>query len=320
MQSPLLVALESTAQHTEAVPSLDITVAAMSNNRHSGKSVRFNEGSQQPGSSRHHRREDERDSGLGSSSSEHTSHRRGRPDWGFTAADRHYQSNNPDALREAYATLLAQNENLQGIIAKHEASLSTSHRTIKQLESHATGLVTEKDELKAKNNDYKDEIKGYKAEIAKLQSENDALQRDNMDWQVQVADLHEQMIMRPVVSDQMSGGASGASGTSGSSSNKISRRPSQRESQDERLKDRFNRSTQNNAPVASTSAIPHTPQRQRRPSKVTVTRPYIEEPEPRYNLVARPAPGLEQARVPRSSHQNPGDYQFHPLPQEPRRR
>lgn len=167
------------------------------------------------------------------------------------------------------------------------------------------GLATERDELQTKNNDYKDKI-------TKLRSENEDLQRDN-------AALREQMIKSSVVSDRMSG-ASGTSGTSGSSSNNLTRKSSKRESADkERLKDRFNR-TQNDAPVVPTSATQPTPQRQRRLSKVSTTdRPYIEEPgsrPPPYNfdLVARPAPGHEQTRVPRSSYQPSGDYQFYPLP------
>ncbi|KAK5634257.1 hypothetical protein RRF57_009971 [Xylaria bambusicola] len=295
-----------------------------------------------------------RDSGLGSSSSDHTGSS-GSLDERFTPRDYNIQSNNVDALREALIDTIKDIDNWKNRYAKKNSEQIETRRNLKNAENRYREAYEKNETMEAQMESMEDRMAKQDValdiandKIRELESRLDDQIAELSEWQEKYKQLHE---LYEVARHSTDGSV--VSAGSGELPQALGRRRSQREKREStdmtsRMKQRINRGDQadsgsshgskssrsSEATVASKRSSHHA-------STSSNDKPYIEK-MPRATTSGLTASGLTSPRQhgsyalttaisntsssrkhgasssSRSGHRENGDYIAHPLPDRSR--
>ncbi|KAI8634375.1 hypothetical protein F5Y19DRAFT_209767 [Xylariaceae sp. FL1651] len=312
----------------------------MSDNRR----VKFSSSPPLKGVLKHH---DPRDSGVGSSSSDHTSSS-GNLDERFTVRDFDIQSNDVGALREALGAAKEKIDYWKGKYLTRDEEYIDARNKKRETELSWRDECDRSEKLEVRMKDLESALNHANIRIQEVEAERD-------DWSTRYYELHDQytVVVQSVDSVMASGGSS-------DSSQRLERSRSHHAKKDskeltDRMKERLNREQKSDSTSASRSSHnTDSGTSSKRPSRrlsvsASNRKPYVEKLPPQsstslasprqsgsYTLTSAdrtrgPNTDATLSSVPRrrqagpsshsasTSHREPGDYIQHPLPERHRR-
>ncbi|KAI3340519.1 hypothetical protein F4824DRAFT_424407 [Ustulina deusta] len=275
-----------------------------------------------------------RDSGVGSSSSDHTGSS-GSLDERFTARDYNTQSNNVDALREALSDTIKDVDNWKARYTKKNNDHIETRRNLKNTENHYRETCEQNETLQVQLESMRDRMDKQDVALAIANTTIRDLESNLAEWKEKYTSLHELY-----ETTRHSVDASIISGGSGEHSQSLGRTRSHRERDSaeltSRLKERINRDHPDSGSSRSSAATVSSKRSNHQASASTSDKPYIEKmPKASTSSLTSPRhPGsytLTTASTSsssrkhgagpssRSGHRENGDYIPHPLPDHTRR-
>ncbi|KAJ3553927.1 hypothetical protein NPX13_g10758 [Xylaria arbuscula] len=299
-------------------------------------------------------RDSPRDSGVGSSSSDHTGSSGSLEDERFTDRDYNIQSNNVDALREALSDTIKDIDNWKARYLKKNDEQIETRRKLKNTDNRYRDACEQNDTMRAQLDSMEDRMAKQdraleiaNARIRELESNftdkshelaNKSHELD--EWKDRYKQLH-------VLFEATRHSAEGSVASGGSGELSVGRSRSEREKRDStdmtsRMKQRINRdqpdsgSSHGSKSSRSSEATVSSKRSSHRTNASTDDKPYIEK-MPRASTSALTSSGLTSPRHPgsytlttasntssarkhgtssssRSHHRENGDYIAHPLP------
>ncbi|TGJ82872.1 hypothetical protein E0Z10_g5891 [Xylaria hypoxylon] len=277
-----------------------------------------------------------RDSGVGSSSSDHTGSS-GSLDERFTARDYNIQSNNVDALREALADTIKDVENWKNRYLKKDSEQIETRRNLRNTESLYRDSCERNNTMQAQLESMEDRMAKQDVALDIANSKIEDLESDLSEWRDKYKSLHElyEEARHSVDVSIVSGG---------SGEHSLGRTRSHRETRDSaelttRMKERINRDHPDSGSAKSSRSSEGTSSSKRSGQRTSTTasdKPYIERmPKASTNSLTSPRhPGNYTLTTAsnsstsrkhgantssRASHRENGDYVAHPLPDRTRR-
>ncbi|KAI1428902.1 hypothetical protein F5Y12DRAFT_640111 [Xylaria sp. FL1777] len=278
-----------------------------------------------------------RDSGVGSSSSDHTGSS-GSLDERFTVRDYNIQSNNVDALREALSDTIKDVENWKTRYLKKNNEHIETRRNLKNTENRYRDSIEQNETMQAKLESMDDRMAKQDVALEIANTKISELESDLAEWKDRYMALHELY-----EAARHSADASVVSGGSGEHSPGPGRTRSHREKRDSaemtsRMKERINRDQQDSGSShaskssRSSEATVSSKRSSHKPTVSASDKPYIEK-MPRASVSNLTSPRhhgtytLTSASSSSSSRKNGtgpssrrenGDYIAHPLPDRTR--
>ncbi|KAF2967365.1 hypothetical protein GQX73_g6193 [Xylaria multiplex] len=285
-----------------------------------------------------------RDSGVGSSSSDHTGSS-GSLDERFTVRDYNIQSNNVDALREALSDTIKDVENWKNRYLKKNNEQIETRRNLRNSETLYRDACERTDTMQAQLESVQDRMDKQDVALDVANSRIQELEADLLEWKEKYANLHE-LYEEAREKAKHSTDVSIISGGSGEHS--LGRAISQREKRDSadlatRMKERINRDNPDSASSKSSRGSDGTGSSKRSSQRTSAVlasdEPYIEKmPKASRNSLASPrhhgsytlttatastASSSRKHGAGSSSHpgyRENGNYVPHPLPPDRARR
>ncbi|GAW23611.1 hypothetical protein ANO14919_131850 [Xylariales sp. No.14919] len=277
-----------------------------------------------------------RDSGVGSSSSDHTGSS-GSLDERFTVRDYNIQSNNVDALREALSDTIKDVENWKARYFKKNNEQIETRRNLRNTEGLYRDACEHKDTLQAQLESVEDRMEKQDAALDIANARIQDLESDLSEWKDKYQTLHE-------LYEEARHSANSSIISVGSGEHSLGRTRSHKEKDSaaltSRMKERINRDHPDAGSSRSSRSSEGTAPSKRSSQRTSTTasdKPYIEKMPPRastnsltsprqhgsYTLTTASASSSSRKHgtvsTTRSGHRENGDYVAHPLPDRTRR-